>query len=515
MGTWNFTYDAVDRLMSATAGAGAPSPFAGLFGCWTYDSFGNRTLEAFSTAAPTSCGQGANAQYTVTTPTANNRVSGFQYDAAGNVLYDNQNSYLYDAEGRLCAYAFPIAGGGTGYYQFLYDAEGARVAKGSLTSWPSSCQAPTAANGFALYSQYLLGLGGEPVTQLDGSGNANYSNVFVGGQALATYVFTGAQGLHFNLTDPLGTKRAQVSATGAVELNCLSLPYGDGLSCSTPPNASGATYAGSLTAPTEHHFTDKERDAESGNDYFGARYYSSAMGRFMSPDWSAKVAPVPYARLDNPQTLNLYAYLRNNPLAGIDADGHCNPNDWGCNPWTGSGSHDRMMKEEQEQEQERESQNAQQKHLAQGSGFWSGLKQGFSNLLHGHLWNYVKTSVSAFIANTWDAKDPSVTVVTDIAGAVGITAPKISGKLHLGPLSAGASIWNDHSLQNITINLLGLTEAGEGLVIPSLVVDYMKWAQPVGPEEPMGWDFSIPKEPVPSGLDTYDGGSEASGGITW
>jgi len=68
--------------------------------------------------------------------------------------------------------------------------------------------------------------------------------------------------------------------------------------------------------------TGKERDAESGNDYFGARYYASAMGRFMSPDWSAKIVPVPYAKLGNPQSLNLYAYLLNNPLAGIDADGH-------------------------------------------------------------------------------------------------------------------------------------------------------------------------------------------------
>jgi len=60
------------------------------------------------------------------------------------------------------------------------------------------------------------------------------------------------------------------------------------------------------------HFTGKERDTESGNDYFGARYYSSAMGRFMSPDWSAKVEPVPYSKLDDPQTLNLYAYVTNN-----------------------------------------------------------------------------------------------------------------------------------------------------------------------------------------------------------
>lgn len=78
-------------------------------------------------------------------------------------------------------------------------------------------------------------------------------------------------------------------------------------------------------------FTGKERDAESGNDYFGARYYASSMGRFLSPDWSAKQDPVPYARLDNPQTLNLYAYLRNNPLGGVDADGHCGgPNDPKC-----------------------------------------------------------------------------------------------------------------------------------------------------------------------------------------
>jgi len=71
-----------------------------------------------------------------------------------------------------------------------------------------------------------------------------------------------------------------------------------------------------------YHFTGKERDAESGNDYFDARYYSSAMGRFMSPDWAAKEEPVPYATFDDPQSLNLYSYVRNNPLTRIDADGH-------------------------------------------------------------------------------------------------------------------------------------------------------------------------------------------------
>ena len=76
------------------------------------------------------------------------------------------------------------------------------------------------------------------------------------------------------------------------------------------------------TDATEHHFTGKEHDAETGNDYFGARYFNSGMGRWLSPDWSAKVAPVPYAKLDDPQTLNLYAYVGNNPMTRFDPDGH-------------------------------------------------------------------------------------------------------------------------------------------------------------------------------------------------
>jgi hypothetical protein len=42
----------------------------------------------------------------------------------------------------------------------------------------------------------------------------------------------------------------------------------------------------------------------------------------MSPDWSAKAEPIPYSKLDNPQSLNLYGYVLNNPLRGVDPDGH-------------------------------------------------------------------------------------------------------------------------------------------------------------------------------------------------
>ncbi|MEO6805332.1 MAG: RHS repeat-associated core domain-containing protein, partial [Edaphobacter sp.] len=155
---------------------------------------------------------------------------------------------------------------------------------------------------------YILGPSGEQMTELDQAGNWKHTNIFAGGTLLATY---DTAGLHFPLTDALGTKRVQVSGTGNVELSCTSLPYGDGLSCSGPGQDA-----------TEHHFTGKERDTESGNDYFDARYYASSMGRFMSPDWSTTPVPIPFADITNPQSLNLYAYVLNNPLTKLDSNGH-------------------------------------------------------------------------------------------------------------------------------------------------------------------------------------------------
>lgn len=57
-------------------------------------------------------------------------------------------------------------------------------------------------------------------------------------------------------------------------------------------------------------FTGKERDPESNLDYFPARYYSNTMGRWLSPDWSATPEPVPYAEFSDPQSINLYSYVR-------------------------------------------------------------------------------------------------------------------------------------------------------------------------------------------------------------
>jgi RHS repeat-associated protein len=203
--------------------------------------------------------------------------------------------------------------GSSGLIGYLYDADGTRVAKGTLTRFSCDFNSghTSTYNGFQTLDDYVLDPSGGQFTELDmGANNTmvhQHTNVWAGGKLLATY---DPNGLHFYFDDPLGTRRMQTDAYGVVEQACNSLPFGNGLTCL--PNSS----------PTEHLFTGKERDAESGNDYFGARYYASSMGRFLSPDWSAGPTAVAYADFIDPQSLNLYSYVRNNPLDRTDPNGH-------------------------------------------------------------------------------------------------------------------------------------------------------------------------------------------------
>jgi RHS repeat-associated protein len=101
-------------------------------------------------------------------------------------------------------------------------------------------------------------------------------------------------------------------------------------------------------------FTAKERDAESGFDYFGARYFSAVQGRYTTPDWSDRPEPIPYADLREPQTANLYTFGRNNPLAFRDVDGHCIV-DGENHGWAWCVAHTLKLTETQrEQQQEKE-----------------------------------------------------------------------------------------------------------------------------------------------------------------
>jgi RHS repeat-associated protein len=81
---------------------------------------------------------------------------------------------------------------------------------------------------------------------------------------------------------------------------------------------------GRTTSNNTIKFTGQYRDTDTAAnlDYFGARYYSNTVGRFMRPDWAAAPTTVPYAKFGDPQSLNLYRYVENGPVNRIDGDGH-------------------------------------------------------------------------------------------------------------------------------------------------------------------------------------------------
>jgi RHS repeat-associated protein len=121
--------------------------------------------------------------------------------------------------------------------------------------------------------------------------------------------------------DHLGSSREMSSVNGYPVWQATYLPF-------------GYEYNPQITV-NNFKFTGKERDSESGLDMFGARYYGSSIDRFMTPDWSQDPDPIPYADYGNPQTLNLYGYVQNNPLSRRDVTGHvhCDPDKttWGPN----------------------------------------------------------------------------------------------------------------------------------------------------------------------------------------
>jgi RHS repeat-associated protein len=117
-----------------------------------------------------------------------------------------------------------------------------------------------------------------------------------------------AQTIEYYHLDPLGSVRAVTAQDGQVVERHDYLPYGEEWCGTQTCGAPGGQ---------PKHFTGKERDVETGLDYFGARHYGSKLGRFTTVD------PV-YTWQENlvdPQRWNRYAYAKNSPLRYIDPDG--------------------------------------------------------------------------------------------------------------------------------------------------------------------------------------------------
>jgi RHS repeat-associated protein len=275
-GNWSYGYDGFNRLASSSCSANStancPNGQSTEGYSYAYDQFGNRWQQHVTQGS----GLESDATFGGNGAGNNNRVDGLGYDAAGNVTGDGAHTYAYDGEGRLVS----VDGGSTATY--VYDAAGRRIEK----TTPAG----------TVY--YLYDLAGHVITELNSSGGWNRGEVYAGGGHVATYVDGKT---YFAHGDWLGTERVRTDGSGSMVETCQGLPFGDELNC-----------AGGDVSPL--HFAGKERDSESGLDDFGARYDASSLGRFMSPD------PLG-GHLADPQGLDKYVYVRDNPTTLVDPTG--------------------------------------------------------------------------------------------------------------------------------------------------------------------------------------------------
>jgi RHS repeat-associated protein len=291
--TQSFTYDALNRIESAQSNG---TQWGETF---TIDAWGNLTNETGITGKTNH--EGLN-----TSAGPGNQLVGFGYDPAGNMTGNGGTTYVYDAENRLVWT--------TGGYRYIYDGDGNRVEKCVAGSATTAC--PTSGTNGTLY---WMGGGSAALDESDLSGNMLEQYVFFGGARVARRDVSPSA-VHYYFSDQVGSHSVVENATGTVsEQDIDYYPYG-GQENDYSPNV------------TQHYkFNGKERDTESGLDNFGARFDASNLGRFMTPDWAAKPIAVPYANFGNPQSLNLYAYVENNPATLGDPDGHgadCTGNNW-------------------------------------------------------------------------------------------------------------------------------------------------------------------------------------------
>jgi len=298
----SFTYDELNRIKSAVSGATSGQDCWGqLFGHMnggTYVS-GFDIWANLKEITPDPSRPGCSVGTLGLTINTLNRIAdtGFSYDAAGNLNAEPQKTYTYDAENRMTQ---SVVSGVTATY--VYDGDGKRLKKSSG-------------------KLYWYGVGSDPTEESDLTGVASADYIFFNGKRTARLDLPSAA-VHYYFANHLGSTSIVTSNVGVIQDESDYYPF-------------GGERVVTDTDPNQYKFTGKERDTESGLDFFIARYYSSGYGRFLSPDEFAG-GPVdafssgdplppdalPYADITDPQSLNKHAYTLNNPLRYIDLEGH-------------------------------------------------------------------------------------------------------------------------------------------------------------------------------------------------
>jgi RHS repeat-associated protein len=253
-----YVYDSIYRLSQANSA----DPGTSWAISWTFDVWGNRVTHTPSGLATGKIG----AQ---TSGYANNRNTSYTYDAAGNQTNDGLHNYTFNAENQITS----VDGGAV---TFGYDGERRRVKKtvGSETTY------------FFYASIEGIGLISEFTTTNTGATQA-----------------ASTDKTRYRVADPGGTATLIIDASGLCIENNRTLPYGESWNAQT-------------SSTTENKFSTYVRDPESGLDYAMMRYYASANGRFMSVDPNPE-----HMDLENPQTLNAYTYVINDPINFDDQNG--------------------------------------------------------------------------------------------------------------------------------------------------------------------------------------------------
>jgi RHS repeat-associated protein len=231
---------------------------------------------------------------------ATNRIAtaGFVYDPAGNQTQNNSGqAFVYDAAGRLAK--VKTLGGAT-LATYTYGASNRRLIT-QTGSESSTDKTYFIWEGNSVIAEYV-----EQTSATMPKWSRNY--IYLGGRLLSTEAPNGSgEIVHYHHPDRLGTKLV-TNNLDTTSFHQANLPFGTALE---------AESSSGITSVTNRRFTSYDRSTTTGLDYAINRQYDSRQGRFTQVDPLGMAA----ASLADPQTLNMYSYVGNDPVNRVDPDG--------------------------------------------------------------------------------------------------------------------------------------------------------------------------------------------------